>query len=588
MSTDNLSEWLEAVWHDTEGYVHLRTRDKDNTWRQSFAKWPAQKDQIVSFVLKNNAQGRDVYYAPPVWKSKELSKESFLGSWVLWADFDGNAPSDNWPVGEIPPPSARIQSSSAKNQHTYWFLDSPVEDVAKLENLNRTLAYSLDSDTSVWNYKRVLRLPNTTNYGYGKDRTETYPVFIEELSRDEYPVDQFKLSDDFRPVIKQNLGDIPDIRKVLSDTTWSTEMWSAFNASPEEGIRSDLMQKVAYYGAEAGFTAEQIYAVLLDCDDRWKKYKSRTDRDQRISGMIDRALTKYPEAVPELTFNGLTGTGSNDIILQDIYSYEDFIATEIHMEWILEGMLSVGGYGIIAGEPGIGKSQFSLRLAESISTGQDFLGYWKYSGPPRRVLFVSLEMQLVELQQIFSSMKGFLPEHKDNFFISAIGDTLPLDRPDGQKYLEALLQKSAPDVVIIDSLGTATDGKITDEDTAKAYNKFINRIRVKYGCAVVMIHHNRKGQDRRFIANTQDDLFGGRYIARDPHFIYMLYRHPKEPRNIIYLNPAKLRFMAQFEPLRLQHTSDLNFVYEGELWNDNDEAFAGGSGVFFNFGSPES
>jgi hypothetical protein len=102
-----------------------------------------------------------------------------LGSWVLWVDFDGNAPAE-WskePIeGQVfvPPPSAIIQSSIPGHEHCYWRLDEFLTNTSKLEDRNRSLAYVLKADTSGWDRDQVLRPPHTIN------RKRDKPVVIKE------------------------------------------------------------------------------------------------------------------------------------------------------------------------------------------------------------------------------------------------------------------------------------------------------------------------------------------------------------------------------------------------------------------------
>lgn len=601
MTIDGLEKWLEALWRDTEGYVLLATKNSEGDWKQGFAQWPKSKPNIIDYILRQSSQGNETYCGPAKFKEKKLNKDSFLESWVLWADFDGNAP-ETWPsapadaatgtTGTVPAPSVRVRSSTPGNQHVYWMLDKPITDPDKLQNINRTLALELGSDISVWNISRVLRPPETTNYGHGKpDRNEKYPVIIEESTSVRYSPDTFKETSDFRPLLKSSLGEIPPIQKVLATKTWHDDFYNLFSdtVTPRQDGkgRSYALMRLAYYGAEAGFTPEEIYAVLQDADDRWGKYKNRNDREQRFADFIDRAISKHPRGLNEYTFSGLTGaavpvTTDTAIEIKSHYALDDFMSTEIHIDWIFEGLLSVGGYGIIAGEPGVGKTQLSIRFMEALATGMGFLGQWKNSGRARKVLFLSLEMSFPEIQKFFKDMgPGYAGGFRQNVHIAPIGDVLPLDTEEGRKYFEKLLNEVQPEVIVIDSMAKAMHGNFKEDDVARLFNNYLVKIRHQTQAAIVIVHHNRKSQDKRSLANELDDLYGSRFLSQDAQFVLMLYRNPKEPA-WKFLSTAKIRFGPEHEPLRLEHTDNLDFIAQGEISDDNDQFTGRGLGLFFS------
>ena len=384
-----LSEVCNALWRDTEGFVYLPIRTKDGQFKPAFAQWPNQAEQIQEYIGKLAAQGAEVYFSPVLWKRKpgpgeKLSKDMFLGTYCLWTELDGNAP-ESWAIGPadgervsaaeseprtatltVPLPSLRIRSSTITHQHVYWLLDELQTNYEEVENRNRTITLAVGGDTSSWDITQVLRPPDTINYGYSKpDRQQTYPVFIEELnSTRSYSVGDFQLTKDFRPLIKDRLGAIPPVIEVLAKQTWDDDLYQYFSAEAvAKGGRSDQLMGLAYNCAEHGFTDEQIYSVILNADDRWGIYKTRTDRERRLVDIVERARAKHPFTSVELTFQNLIGTDNEaGTVMQTVFTLDQFLSTELHIDWILQGLLPVNGYGIIAGPPGVGKSQLGLIL----------------------------------------------------------------------------------------------------------------------------------------------------------------------------------------------------------------------------------
>lgn len=171
---ENLSLFFDKIWGDTEAYCLLPTRSAANNWENVFFKWPEHKPHVIKHVTGKAAAQYEVYFSPALYSDSKLGKEYVLGSRVLWADFDGDQGGTPAPSGwsdladAIPEPSLRVQTSTPRNQHVYWDLGEFNTDTDKIEQLNRSIAYTLNSDTACWNKNRLMRPPMTTNFGYSK------------------------------------------------------------------------------------------------------------------------------------------------------------------------------------------------------------------------------------------------------------------------------------------------------------------------------------------------------------------------------------------------------------------------------------
>ena len=629
----SLSEYLDFLWEDTRAFVNLSLKADDGSWSRSFAEWPRQRTSVESFISAKTAAGFEVFVSPSMWKSKpppgqQYGKELFLGSHVLWAEFDGNAP-DSWnasynspilqgsisgeaitrPPGpggsaadsgpargtsgdspepgigqdssqesKIVAPSWINQTSSSQHQHVYWKLGQLLTDPDLLENLNRTIASELGAD-NCWDATRVLRPPGTTNYGIGKpDRKgTTYPVRVEEANSRRYPIQEFKQTYDFRPLVRASMDDIPDIREVLAKHTWDADFYKAFSEEPPYKKRSDVLQFLAYSAAESGFTNEEIYIVLRDADDRWQKYTGRLDRDKWLIDHVDRARTKYPFGVETLTFEGLLGTkrtkGTEDLNPASevpdklLFTLPEIWEVNVKIDWLLKGLLPRAGYGILAGPNGIGKSQMGIRLCEAITEGTKFLGKWKCKIPNAKAMFLSLEMEPAELQEFYRTMNEYepiFPTSGERYLTAPIGEAIALDKPEGLKFLSGILDEHRPDLLVIDSLSVAMDGNFREDKATLEFNKVMKHLRKKFGVAIVVIHHNRKGQDKKFRYNELDDLFGSRFLAQDSSFVLMLDKPKTLGGDTISVNPAKIRFDKTGGEIHVDHVN-MNFTNMVEM-----------------------
>jgi hypothetical protein len=598
-----LSDFLKFLYEDTHGFVHIAIKADDESWRRTFAEWPRQYELIVDFISQQTAEGSEVFLSPALWKEKPSvgkrnSNENFLGSHVLWAEFDGNAP-DSWdnfgvgpelsegatitpgepagvptaataPARPIPgPPSWVNATSSDGHQHVYWKAKELITDADLLENINKTIAVAYEAD-NCWDATRVLRPPDTTNYGIGKPERngKTYSVRVEEANLNSYDSRLFGTTRDFRSKTRNNLGAIPDIREVLARRTWDEDFYKAFVDEPAYKKRSDVLQFLAYSAAESGFSDEEIYSVLQDADDRWKKYTGRLDREKWLVDHVDRARAKYPLGVEVLTFEGLLGTkqreGTESLappeeIERVDFNLMEFMALDLKIEWLIQDLLPRAGYGVIAGQNGIGKSQMGIRLCEAVVGCLSFLiDRWHCNRPDAKAMFLSLEMEPIELREFYQKMMDygeFFADGGERFTTIPVGNPIPLDRPEGYKFLESMLDKHRPDLLVIDSLSVAMAGSFRDDGPSLEFNKVVKKLRRKFKVAIVVIHHNRKGQDKKFRYNELDDLYGSRFLSQDTSFVLMIDKPRTLTGDTIAINQAKIRFSKAGGEIHVEHTN---------------------------------
>lgn len=175
IATEELGEFFDYIWSDTEGYVYLPVQPEPygpTDWQGYMFQWPRQRAGVIRHVLKNTALRANVFYSPAIFSAASPKKDAVMGSWVLWVDFDGNAP-EQWDT-DIPHPTLIVQSSLPGHQHCYWRLDEFVTDIGMLEDRNRSIAYTLKADTSGWDADQLLRPIHTIN------RKRNLPVEVKE------------------------------------------------------------------------------------------------------------------------------------------------------------------------------------------------------------------------------------------------------------------------------------------------------------------------------------------------------------------------------------------------------------------------
>lgn len=404
----------------------------------------------------------------------------------------------------------------------------------------------------------------------------------------------YSLSDfDTIPSIKQQVTDgldmqgLPTIDQVRSLANWNPHLLALFDSPREEVTdRSAALGRIAYFGAELNWSDEQMMAALLDADDRWGKYRDRSDRMKRLVDFINRARSKYGyNPITEFTAGGLIPKASPSSApvedpVQIVYDYGEFLDSEFHVDWLLNGLFASGGLGLITGYPGVGKTQFCLQLAHHMALGYDRFLKWDNADGPKKVMFLSLEMGANPLHLF---MKTIAPAYTDretlkrNFHVVPLGQPVPLDTKEGQAFLNSLLDEYMPDILLIDSFQKILSSELSDEQAVKNLMHYLAATRAKYKTSMAIIHHNRKkSNDAQKKEVELSDVYGSTYITADVDFVLSLKTLNS---SMISVDTLKNRLGPTTEQFDLYRDENLTFALDfdniqerfGHHDNEDDE-----------------
>lgn len=395
-------------------------------------------------------------------------------------------------------------------------------------------------------------------------------------------------------------GEIPSIDDVKMLATWTEEMRDVFDRDkawfdnqPEDEARTDRsasLSRLAYLGAENGWSDEQILSALLDADNRWEKYSGRKTQEKLLLDLINRARQKYGyNPVTDIDFASLlAGKGSASSDDEEppklVYDFGEFLDADFKIEWMLDGLLSVGGFGLITGYPGVGKTQLALQMAFSLAAQREQFLKWRNVGSAKKVLFLSLEMGPSPLHLFMSTIA---PEYDDvreqlarNVNIVPLGTNVGFDTKEGQALMTKLLDEYMPDLLVVDSLQAAVSKELTDETAVKTFMAYVKQLRKRYNMAVLMVHHNRKKAAEQQAAGIEiSDVYGSQFLAAEVEFVLTL--NSVSP-TIVNLTHAKNRLGVQLDPFEISRNEHLTFTLDFEHIRDHYPT--GGSGGF-TFGS---
>jgi len=406
----------------------------------------------------------------------------------------------------------------------------------------------------------------------------------------EYGIEDFSHIPSARKIVSTDLviGELPSLDDVKVLARWTPELLEKFNrdasyfAGPPKRDRSAAMSELAHLGAELGWSDENIAVVLYDADNRWGKYKHRRDRERRVTDFINRARQKHGyNSLENVDLTKLINSANQSAPVMGesklVYGYQDFVDAEFKIEWVLSGLLAQGGFGLITGYPGTGKTQLSIALGAHMALGEKKFLTWDNVAGNKKVLFLSLEMSAAPLNHFMGTI-GKAYDNKNtlnrNFLVAPFGTPINLDTPEGQIFFDQIMNDHMPDILVIDSLQKISSKELTDEQAVKNLIHYLATVRAKYSCAMVMIHHNRKkANDGQKKGVELSDVYGSTYITTDVDFVLSL---KVVEGNLLQVDTLKNRLGPTFDafnitrnPDNLSFTTDLGNIFN-QFAKDND------------------
>jgi hypothetical protein len=160
--------------------------------------------------------------------------------------------------------------------------------------------------------------------------------------------------------------------------------------------------------------------------------------------------------------------------------------------WLVEGLWSRQGVGLIGGAPKCGKTWLALDLAVSVASGTPALGRFGVADPGA-VLFYGAEDAPAALRariEAIARARGIALAGLDVGLI--LCPSLRLDTERDRARLEATVQRHRPRLVVLDPLVRLHR---IDENSAGDMSALLAELRLlqrNYGLALILVHHLRK------------------------------------------------------------------------------------------------
>jgi RecA-family ATPase len=227
----------------------------------------------------------------------------------------------------------------------------------------------------------------------------------------------------------------------------------------------------------------------------------------------------------------------------------EYILTHVDtVQWIIPQWLHTTGQLILSSAPGVGKTQLALQLAYCLTVGQRFLNM--EIAPRHRVLFMSLEMDKQSLKYILSHQKTNWDRIPEFNIIDEAGTLVQY---------ENLIVQYESTVVIVDSLTELFDDTVDNPNAeARRVMRWCRKVRRRYGCGLILIHHNRKATEGNRKPKGLSDLAGSFQFGKDSDTVIQLW----EDHRGLEISGVKVRFGPK-TAFMLERSSSLWYTRKG-------------------------
>jgi hypothetical protein len=263
-----------------------------------------------------------------------------------------------------------------------------------------------------------------------------------------------------------------------------------------EGGRNNYLASVAGTLRGRSLSRRAITAALLAINDEACQPPLKASEVVKIAKSIGRYRTDSEE---------LFGTMS-DVVAEDI-------------KWLYGPYFPRGAVTLIDGDPGLGKSSFTVAVVAALSKGRPVL--WSSDRPRGKALLLSAEDDPARVQK-----PRLMANRADTEQIRYARELFSLDEQ-GLAMLRAEMFQYRPDLVIIDPIIAYMSASF-DLHKATDMTRFfteIDKIAREFDCAMIVIRHLRKSRD----GDALYQGLGSIAVAGRVRSMLVLGRHPEDP-----------------------------------------------------------
>ena len=200
---------------------------------------------------------------------------------------------------------------------------------------------------------------------------------------------------------------------------------------------------------------------------------------------------------------------AGEVLLSDLLPMSEFVKQSHHVEYLIPFAIVAGQPGVISARTKSLKTTVAIDANISMATATPFLGFWKVPSPIKCGILSaeSGSATIAETIRRIARSKGVIPEEIENCLVSS-----RCPRLQSQNWLDEIrraIGENGLRCLTIDPTYMAIAGiKQNDLSSVAALLEPVSRIISDTGCAVLMVHHNRKVSDMRYGCPTLEEITG--------------------------------------------------------------------------------
>lgn len=502
-------DFLMKVWGLSAkkgDYFCLAHNREGSTPKNTWFRWgsPGLGKELGEWL----SERRDIdqqYFCPTPFTEMTRQSGFVARSRVAWADIDRG---DEQRV----PPSFLWETSPGSHQGI-WVLPKTVsgEEAAAI---GKDITTRIGADKGGWMLTKLLRIPGTRNakakyfeqYGYRPE------VKLKENNPDHIYRKKDTAALDWATRIRQLKPRDPAVAANLKLTLDKSRF------PPAAG--EDRSEQIDFFGkslVEAGVPPEEAVNFLRPTPWWQSRYADKDDYYTR------RHIEVWGKHAAKLGIVNLDERAERTQEEMDGMNFVDASELEARplepIEWVVDGLIPRGAYGIIGGEAKTFKSTTVLDLAFAVAYDRRFLG--KYPVEQGKVLMIQSENDERQVQEQLQQMReaSGMPRLPKGQFLILSRSGFKLANPDTDTdhrvWAEQQLERERPSLLVLDPLYMIFRGDEKKSEDMQPILEWIQHISLEYNCTVLVIHHFNKGTaegQRSFNRLSGSGIFG-RWLA---------------------------------------------------------------------------
>ena len=502
------SRWNELV---DDPYFEIRCiKENFEPHNQKFKR--SQIDDAIKFACKNNAEKYNVYITVNPISSRSNGRsatdQDIIASFFCFCDCDTveSVKNVNKIFSELKGNFGVYTGQKPVRGHIYFELNEPCYDMETWTNIQKGIAQKIDSDPSVHNPSRILRLSGTINYPTKNKQIKGRVVEISKFTNYRSDIKTVETLKKFFPYqstsqnFAVNLGDMSagqrlDIQQSLNQIRSGVD-WH------------DNMIRVVGSLVAQGCTDKEIHMALFNIT---LPGYSQADTDKEVDIAIKGAREKGYEKTATKPIITKSENGGN---LFTRWQHKDPMT--IPKREFLYSNHYIKSYCTLTVSPGgLGKSTLAVTEALAMVTGRNLLNvqpikkckvlYFNSEDPrdeiERRVLALC---QYYEIDQ--SELEHFhIGSGRDMELLLMIGDN-GLINDHAFEQLQDEITKNDIDLLILDPLANMHTSSESVENF-RTLGKALSMLADVTNCCIEIVHHTRKINANTDV--TVEDARGG-------------------------------------------------------------------------------